>query len=310
MKKIICSVISVILLMTLCVGCSDKTGNNVETQVSRTQHKEVTPETSSVDTTKTDADNTDISKVAEDKTEENISESKPEKSQEIVFQDKIDWKTPYKDLLLAGKDKAQFYYVGLADLDFDEIPELIVSNNAASAACYVTVFKVIDGKAECVLGYNFLDDIEDEYHMTAIDVYSTFEDGWLTLRRNNLTGEYKYFMESGNGASNESFGSICSFSADSVRCDPYIEFEYSETWEDDDYYNKKGDYFVAGKTASKEEYESELKKCYETWHDVGLHGCDITEDFEICKNMTDGSEREEFMMKIFMSYLPEKQFIS
>lgn len=288
MKKI-CVVLVLLMLILSVASCSDKTS-----KVEQTVKSSVEPEVIQSDEVKSDIGSEESEK-ADNQKEADVNEPQ--------------WREIYKDLLVSAKAEVPFYYVGLNDLNFDGTPELVLSNNAASAACYISVFQIIDGKAECVLGDNMFDDTEPQYDPNEISLYSAFKDGWLKLKRNSLTGEYKYFMESGNGASNESFGGIYSFSADSVNCQPYPEFEYVETWEDDGYESRKGEYLVDGKEVTKDEYEQELDKFYEVWTDIGLYSCDMTEEYERCRSNMNNPDTDEAVLNLFKMYMSESSLI-
>ena len=220
----------------------------------------------------------------------------------------VDWADIYTKFIIENEadftEEAQptIAYIGVNDLNFDGVPELIVSGTVASAAYYFNVFQIQDGAVEKV---DFTNNSGDK-----LSLYSHFIDGWITLRKNANDGSLKYVLLSGNGGSDETFGnliSICQDPNDINNLKITNGFEYIEFWETSD----NNEYYVAGNKVSVSEYEALREEFDKTWQDTGIVNCamidpTLSELPNIYKNTIPASTDEQDLKNFFDMYQPEK----
>jgi len=160
-------------------------------------------------------------------------------------------------------------YLGLNDLNFDGVPELIFSDGAAGAAFSVGVFQIIDKKVECICGFTRLLD-EEKLPVEDLFLYSTFSDGWLAPRENINTGELKYVMYTGNGNESTNFGNVISFVAGKDGkikiTNEFDHYVYDDTEEGN--FKPDSQYNVLGKSVSEKEYIDAKVEFESTWADL------------------------------------------
>ena len=220
----------------------------------------------------------------------------------------VDWADIYADYIIDHKsdftEEAQptIAYIGVNDLNFDGVPELIVSGTVASAAYYFNVFQIENGTVKKV---EFTDSSGDK-----LSLYSHFLDGWITLRRNADTGSLKYVLMSGNGGSDETFGNIISISQDpndSSKLKITNEFEYIEFWGTTD----SNEYYVAGAKVSETEYNALQADFYNTWQDTEIINYAMLDPAlsalpNVYKKTIPVSTDKQELKNFFAMYQPEK----
>lgn len=225
----------------------------------------------------------------------------------------VNWKQIYLDFLTENKFALQdagymeVNYIGLHDLNFDGVPELVLSDNAASAAYTVGVFQIKDGKIGLLCGQSSFAEVDDTQENVISELYSNFTDDWLTLRKNVNTGELSYVMYSGNGSSDESFGNTLRFSVGKDgEIDVVNEFEYSTyyDWENDGE-NDSEERYHSGQSVSKEDYEEALEEFEKTWVDTGARPCAMVREYSEYSNGIPLSLEEKDMIAFFDGYTKE-----
>ncbi len=205
----------------------------------------------------------------------NVENVKPNDEEKIV-----DWKTVYSDFLIALNERVSsesysaLNYIGLNDLTFDGVPELIVSDDAASAAASFAIYQIVDGEIERIFGHSAVVELSGEKYLLNGDeyfnCYSHFEGDWLRLMKNKENGELKYMFTATNGSDTESFESIYSATVDSETGVLSIEEEFYKCE-----YNRYGeyakdapetdDYRVGGAVVSEDEYNKEFAEINSQW---------------------------------------------
>ncbi len=182
----------------------------------------------------------------------------------------VDWKSLYTDFIQENKDEDYLYmnYIGLNDLNFDGIPELILSDNAASAAATVGILHIQDGEVKLLYGYSSMAENSD---MTKSGLYSNFFDNWLTLRKNVNTGELRYFLLSSNGSSDESFGDTFSFPVnENNEIGLVSEFGYIILRDPETYEISEEQYYVSGEQVTADKYLQIQAELESNWEDTGV----------------------------------------
>lgn len=183
-----------------------------------------------------------------------------------------DWKNIYANLIMSIEDVyranySSIHYISVNDLNFDGTPELVMFGDAVSASHAVSVYRIIDGKAECMVANSSPCDMHDHNYEDAIldktSLYMSDPSEQLSLRKNVETGELKYVICSRNGGSDDSFCNIVSFgkSESVVEFDIVNEFEYVEYWD----FPMEDRYLVSGEAVSKDIYEQKVKEYYDIW---------------------------------------------
>ena len=281
MKKRLLSLILMLAMVSgISTGCST-TEKNEET-TSPTNKTTLTETTSTVTTADTSSASAD----------EEISD--------------IDWVSLYTDFIVANKDEEfpNVNYIGLNDLNFDGIPELILSDAAASAAYSIGILHIKDGEVKLLYGYSSMAGNSD---MTKGDFYSNFFDNWLSLRKNVNTGELRYFLASSNGSSCESFGDTFSFPVtENKEIGLATETSYEILYDDETFEMTDEFYYVLEESVTADKYlqvEAELES---TWVDTGVRTPAMTNGHYEYSNAMELSLEKTDLENFFALY--EKEF--
>jgi len=181
-----------------------------------------------------------------------------------------------KDCFEKGKSEREGYlaYVQLNDLNMDGVPELLVSDDGASASPTVGFYQLIDGKVMKIGGYTAAQDYLEGKDMVldtaGLVPYARMGSAWITLRKNVNTGELKYFLGSHNGTGCESFGeTVGVVIGDNGEIGSEKLFEYLEVYEDFDQEKiQNSEYTVSGTTVSKEDYDKKYEEFEKEWVDT------------------------------------------
>ena len=193
-------------------------------------------------------------------------------TEETNLTENVDWKSLYTDFIVTNKDEQfpNINYIGLNDLNFDGVPELMLSDSAASAAATVGVFQIQDGEVKLLYGYSSM---ASEHYMTETDpiFYSNFHNNWLTLRKNVNTGELRYFLISSNGSGSESFGDTFSFPVNkNNEIGVVSEFGYVILYDDETYEMTDEFYYVLGEQVTSDKYLQTQAEIESNWEDTGV----------------------------------------
>lgn len=230
----------------------------------------------------------------------------------------IDWKQKYTSFILENKD---YYttdynhvnYIGVNDLNFDGVPDLILSDGAASAADSIALYTIKDGNVVCVIGTNWICQNHEYDHEKVLTDdgrwWARYDKGWLTLRKNKETGELRYVMELGNGSDSESFGNIISIAQDPEGIKTFNiinEFEYTEIYDEGMGYEPTEERYLVKdvQVADKAEYDSKLAEFNELWEDTGVVTQAMTSWYE-ADNYTKVVLEEGVLIDLFSQYKPE-----
>ncbi len=188
------------------------------------------------------------------------------------------WKKAFGEFLLDlnGKNQEDYEvinYVSLNDLNLDGVPELIVSDDGASAACSFAIFQLIDEKVEKVWGYSSLFEGGPQQSEDGefVNFYSVFDDDFLTLCKNRETGELAYVMETENGNSEGSFESIFLLTEVDGKIVPVERFFYEDR-SDLAEKEKADSYYVDKKPVTEKEYEKAYDRFEKLWKETDYHG--------------------------------------
>lgn len=242
---------------------------------------------------------------------------KKEPKEEPVSKELPQWAKIYTDFIVENAPSAEeigsfhgFCYLGVNDLNFDGVPELIISSDAVSAANAFAICHIENDTVEKLCGdSSFLEDpseIEGELKYNGISFYTLFNNDWLTVRKNVNTGEIKYIMYTHNGASNEEFGNIVSFGAGENReIEVVNEFEYLLLYDDSGQLSEKN-YYVSGKSVTEEEYNEAVEEFEKTWIDTGVRTCAMASDSDEYSNKLPVSIERKDLETLFRNY--EKEF--
>ncbi len=227
-------------------------------------------------------------------------------TEETKLTESVDWKSLYTDFIVANKDVQypNINYIGLNDLNFDGIPELILSDSIASAAHSIGILHIQDGEVKLLYGYSHMAGSND---MTNCDFYSKFYDGWLTLRKNVNTGESRYFLLSENGHSNGSFEDTFSFPVnENNEIGLVTEFNHEFILHDEENSSSKDIYCVSGEQVTEEEYLHAKAEFESTWVDTGARTPAMTNEYCNYSHAVELSLEKEDLENFFDMY--EKEF--
>ena len=146
--------------------------------------------------------------------------------------------------------------IGFLDLDCDGGIEMVLFDAGASAALGAEFFDIVNGSVECVSAN--LDSVAKAFggkHLSAVTVNANrFDD--FRLMADNKSGEEFCVVQSGNGAVDFNYTELVRFScgADDVLTLESLSYDYKDT--DDNGAVTNETFRVAGKTASRAEYEA------------------------------------------------------
>lgn len=168
-----------------------------------------------------------------------------------------DWEKIYRDFIASGEGLTAtlsqgIFAVGLADLDFDDVPELILYDIGASAAYGLSLFDINDeGEVVCVSG--IIDyGVGEEPNIV---LYGTGAEDFHLLELEN--GSRIFYYTSHNGSYDTAFKTHILFE----RGELLELVDYASVSEVYDVVNGtiiSADYTVSGKTATEDEYDSAI----------------------------------------------------
>ena len=219
----------------------------------------------------------------------------------------VAWKELYIDFLQENKNDLYLNYISLNDLNFDGIPELIISDSAASATYTAGILHIQNGEVQLLYGYSQLAGNTDMVYENPA-FYSIFSDNWFTLRKNVNTGELRYFLLSSNGSDGESFGDTFSFPiSENKEIGLTTDFSYIILYDYNNHYEiMEENYWIADKQVTKDEYEQAINEWNATWEDTGVRTPAMTNGhFEYSNNVELSLEKED-LENFFDMY--EKEF--
>lgn len=253
MRKIFCIFLSVLMLVILCsckdAGLSSANGDNPSAGQSGS------PATSS-----------DIPDSVSPSPEASVAPSPVDNAErgEIFKTFLMDNYQALSDAFVGGISG-----IGFADLDADGGMEMLIFDAGASAAMGVQFFDIIDGKVECVSAN--LEAVGKAFggkHMSETAVNANFFDDFRFLE-DKSSGKIFCIVESGNGAADFSYTELIRFGCEKgVLTFESLMYKYESY--DIDSGNVTGQNFkIAGKSASKDEYEKAYAKFFGGTKDTG-----------------------------------------
>ncbi len=222
-----------------------------------------------------------------------------------------DWKTLYTEFILAADAYLEsyypdaLYYINVTDLTLDGVPELIVSDTAASAAACFAVFQIIGNTVQPIEGHSVSGAIcSQENTKTGIkSPYAHFDTDWMTLRKNKETGHLQYVIQTHNGSSEESFGEIYGVAADDAGHVSFVELFSYVNYTDE---AREDIYTVDGKAVSQEEYDEKVASFTDLWEDTGYvtHGMHRPSFYSKLETYVPLSTEEADLQAFFDMYAP------
>ncbi|MEA4895167.1 MAG: hypothetical protein VB064_07880 [Oscillospiraceae bacterium] len=154
--------------------------------------------------------------------------------------------------------------IGFIDLDLDGGVEMLIFDAGASAAMGVQFFDIIGGEVECVsanmdaVGKTF----GGEHFSTTIVNANHFDD--FRLMEDKATKEKFFIVKSGNGAADFSYSELIRFENDNCTLTlKSLMYEYTE-YDADTGAPISASFKLAGKSAGKDEYDTEYKKFFDS----------------------------------------------
>ena len=220
-------------------------------------------------------------------------------------QNAVDWKGLYTDFIVENAVPG-VNYLKLNDLNFDGVPELILSDSAASAEYTMGVLHIQDNEVKLLYGYSSMAGSTDMLNGDVV-FYAGCEDNTLTLRKNVNTGELRYFLLSGNGSGSESFGDTFSFPVTkNNEIGLVTETSYEILYDDETYEMTDEFYYVLEEAVSKDEYTKTKEELDTIWVDTGVRTPAMTNGHCNYSHAVELSLEKEDLENFFDLY--EKEF--
>lgn len=233
----------------------------------------------------------------------------------------VDWQSIYKDFL---SKQEYVYYASVADLNFDGVPELLLSYTGASASASLNIYEIIDEKLELRSGYDEAEHInntlaEKNYHLRnsnppeSLPSYFPYEQEDNILKKNVKDGTYVYMWHSQNGNDTESFETYTIFNPNSetVEIDSYF---YKNKVYDYETEAETVKYIANGKECSEQEYIDAFQKCFDNLTDsdyprtecgIKIGEKPLPKGYIVLK---DGKMTERDIDTLFENYIPETEY--
>lgn len=158
--------------------------------------------------------------------------------------------------------------IGFLDLDCDGGIEMVMFDSGASAALGAEIFDIVDGKVQCVSSN--LDAVGRAFggaHLSDVIVNANRFDDFRLMESADKTKRF-FIVQSGNGALDFKYTELVKFGRDEndVLTLESLLYQYQDT--DDDGNVTGENYKVAGKSATKADYDAAAKAFSKSAADV------------------------------------------
>lgn len=149
--------------------------------------------------------------------------------------------------------------IGFLDLDCDGGMEMVMFDSGASAALGAEIFDIVDGKVECVSSN--LDTVSKAFggsHLSDVVINANRFDDFRLMQSADATQQF-FVVQSGNGALDFKYTESVKFGHDknNVLTLESLYYQYDDM--DDNGNITSESYKVAGKSATKAEYDAAVK---------------------------------------------------